>query len=58
MLLYIALDRLNFEALLQMSEQVDGQHFLIGKQWFGRILAPALILQRRLLSVDGANPQG
>ena len=31
--------------------------FLIAQERFGRVLAPALILQRRMLIVDGANPQ-
>ena len=56
-LLDIAMDGLEFESLLQMSEQIDGHRFLIRKKWFGRVLAPTLILQRRMLIVDGANPQ-
>jgi len=57
MLLDLAMDGLEFEPLLKMPEQVDGHHFLIRQQWFGRVLAPALILQRRMLIVDGANPE-
>lgn len=46
MLRDIAMNGLDFEALLQMSEQIDGNHFLTGEKWFGRVIAPALKLQR------------
>lgn len=42
---------------LQPPEQVNGDHFLIGKKWQGRILAPPLILQPGMLIVNVANPK-
>src|SRR5438034_8874333 len=57
MLLHVAMHGLLLELPWQMSEQVDRDQFLIGQQGFGRVIAPALIFQPRVLIIHRANPQ-
>ena len=50
------MDSLLFEVSFQDAKQVDRHEFLISKEWCARIVAPALILERRMFIVGRANP--
>ena len=57
MLPHIVMDGLLLKAPLQQAKEIDRHQFLICQKRFGRIIAPALIFEFRVLIVDPANPQ-